>query len=170
MVENLKTTRYNDGSAIPTGLSGLTWEYTTSGAYAIYNNDPANKATYGMLYNWHAVNTGKLAPAGWHVPTDAEWTILTTYLGGDSIAGRVMKSINLWLNPNIGSTNSSGFTGLPAGWRDGFGSFGAIWNYGYFGRLRRIIQLMHGLAVCLAIIQMRLGTLTIRGVAILSVV
>jgi hypothetical protein len=63
MQENLKTTRYKDGTAIPTGLSDTAWENTTSGAYAIYDNNTANYTTYGKLYNWYAVNTGKLAPA-----------------------------------------------------------------------------------------------------------
>ncbi len=132
MAENLKTTRYNDGSAIPTGLSDAAWQNTTSGAYAIYNNDPSNNTTYGKLYNWYAVNTGKLAPAGWHVPTDAEWTTLTTYLGGTSVAGAAMKTTNLWLSPNTGATNSSGFTGLPAGNRYFNGSFYNFGGDGYF--------------------------------------
>ena len=74
--ENLKTTKYKDGTAIPTGLNDAEWANTTTGAYAIYDNNAANNTTYGKLYNWYAVNTGNLAPAGWHVPTDAEWTTL----------------------------------------------------------------------------------------------
>jgi uncharacterized protein (TIGR02145 family) len=115
MAENLKTTRYNDGTAILTGLSNADWQITTSGAYAIYNNDPANNTTYGKLYNIYAVKTNKLAPAGWHVPTYTEWTTLTTYLGGEAVAGGKMKATTLWSSPNTGATNSSGFTGLPAG-------------------------------------------------------
>jgi uncharacterized protein (TIGR02145 family) len=119
MKENLKTTRYKDGTTIPTGLSNAAWQATTSGAYAIYNNNAANNTTYGKLYNWYAVNTGKLAPAGWHVPTDAEWTTLINYLGGEAVAGGKMKATTLWSSPNTGATNSSGFTGLPAGAWDG---------------------------------------------------
>ena len=91
---------------------------------------------YGMLYNWYAVNgdsgsgTKQLAPVGWHVPTDAEWTTLTTYLGGTSVAGGKMKSTRTeptpaprWLSPNTGATNESGFTGLPGGYRNAVGSF-----------------------------------------------
>ncbi|MBK9328438.1 MAG: fibrobacter succinogenes major paralogous domain-containing protein [Sphingobacteriales bacterium] len=133
MKENLKTTRYNDGSAIPTGLSNTAWQNTTSGAYAIYDNNAANNTTYGKLYNWYAVNTGKLAPAGWHVPTDAEWTTLTTFLGGELIAGDKMKATTLWTAyTGITNTNSSGFTGLPAGNRYYNGSFDVIGLSGYF--------------------------------------
>ncbi len=130
MKENLKTTRYNDGTAIPTGLSDAAWQNTTSGAYAIYDNNAANNTTYGKLYNWYAVNTGKLAPAGWHVPTDAEWSTLTNYLGGVVVASGAMKATTLWNSPNTGATNSSGFTGLPAGFRSINGAFN---NIGYFG-------------------------------------
>lgn len=132
MAENLKTTRYNDGTAILTGLSNADWQSTTSGAYAIYNNDPANNTTYGKLYNSYAAKTNKLAPAGWHVPTYAEWTTLTTFLGGESIAGGAMKAITLWISPNTGATNSSGFTGLPSGYRNINGTFSDIGFYGYF--------------------------------------
>ena len=135
MKENLKTTRYKDGTAIPTGISDAAWQATTSGAYTIYDNNAANNTTYGKLYNWYAVNTGKLAPAGWHVPTDAEWTTLTTYLGGESVAGDKMKATTLW-TPYTGiiNTNSSGFIGLPAGDRnyvgtfDGIGVGGSFWS------------------------------------------
>ncbi len=132
MAENLKTTRYKDGSAIPTGLSDAAWQATTSGAYAIYDNNVANNTTYGKLYNWYAVNTGKLAPAGWHVPTHAEWTTLTTFLGGESVAGGAMKATTLWNSPNTGATNSSGFTGLPAGYRYYSGAFTNVGYDGHF--------------------------------------
>lgn len=127
MVENLRTTRYNDGTAISTGLSNVDWQSTSSGAYANYNNNVDD--TYGKLYNWYAVNTGKLAPTGWHVPTDAEWTTLTSYLGGESVAGGAMKATTLWDSPNTNATNSSGFTGLPAGVRFDFGFYDGIGKY-----------------------------------------
>jgi uncharacterized protein (TIGR02145 family) len=118
MAENLKTTRYKDGTTIPTGLSNAAWSATTNGAYAIYDNNAANNTTYGKLYNWYAVNTGKLAPAGWHVPNDAEWTTLTDYLGGEAVAGDKMKATTLWTPfAGITNTNSSGFAGLPGGTR-----------------------------------------------------
>lgn len=139
MVENLKTTRYNDGTIISNGLDNAAWRDAVVGAYCIYDNNVANNTTYGKLYNWYAVNTGKLAPTGWHVPTDAEWTTLTTYLGGETVAGGKLKSTsNLWSAPNTGATNSSGFTILPAGLRnfaDGkfyyIGMFTEFWSSTY---------------------------------------
>jgi uncharacterized protein (TIGR02145 family) len=123
MVENLKTTRLNDGTAIP-WVSDTSWQSLSSPAYCYYSNDITWKDIYGKLYNWWAVNTGKLAPAGWHVPTDAEWTTLITYLGSDSIAGGKLKSTGtvesitgLWFSPNTGATNTTGFTAYPGGYR-----------------------------------------------------
>lgn len=121
MVENLKTTRYNDGSTIPTGLNYTDWNATSNGAYVIYKNSVFpdtvyNNTIYGKLYNWYAVNTGKLAPTGWHVPSNNEWVTLSNYLGGDSISGGKMKATILWSASNKGgATNSSGFTAVPAG-------------------------------------------------------
>ena len=93
MVENLKTTKYNDGTAIPLVTDSTAWLNLTTPGYCWYNNDAATyKNTYGALYNWFTVNTSKLAPSGWHVPTDAEWTTLITYLGGETVAGGQMKS------------------------------------------------------------------------------
>lgn len=92
MKQNLKTTHYNDGTTIPTG--NIAWQSTTSGAYVVYNNDNTNNATYGKLYNWHAVNSGKLAPKGWHVASEAEWLTLINYLGGQYTACSVMLSGN----------------------------------------------------------------------------
>ena len=134
MSENLKTTRYNDGSAIITGLSNINWSTTTTGAYSIYHNNASNENnTYGKLYNFYAVFTGKLAPVGWHVPTDAEWTTLITYLGGESVAGDKMKSTSSLWPPFLGivNTNSSGFTGLPGGYRLLNGLFDNIDINGY---------------------------------------
>ncbi len=123
MVQNLKTTRYNDGTSIPTNLDNTEWEFATSGAYSIYDDSIQNNNTYGKLYNWYAVNTGKLAPKGWHVPTESEWITLTINLGGETIAGGKMKSTNLWNNPNSGATNSSAFNALPAGGRASLGLY-----------------------------------------------
>lgn len=80
MVENLKTTKYNDGTSIPSVTEGADWASLTTPGYCFYYNDLAYKSTYGALYNWYTVNTGKLAPEGWHVPTDAEWTTFEKYL------------------------------------------------------------------------------------------
>ena len=132
MAENLKTTHYKNGAAITyPGADNTAWQNNTTGAYAWYNNDSVTySATYGALYNWYAVNTGNLCPTGWHVPTDAEWTTLTTYLGGESIAGGKLKATTLWSPPNTGATNSSGFTALPGGYRYGNGKYFSIGYYG----------------------------------------
>ena len=135
---NLTVSKYRNGDNIPTGLNNIQWGSTTSGAYAIYNNVVANDALYGKLYNWYAVNDSRgICPTGWHVPSDAEWTTLTDFLGGTSAAGGKMKSTATqptsggWIAPNTGATNSSGFTGLPGGGRAASG--GAFFDLGYVG-------------------------------------
>ena len=123
-VENLKTTKFNDGTAILTGLDSAAWVNNTTGAYSIYKDNPTNDTLYGKLYNWSAVNTGKLAPTGWHVPDTTEWNTVATTLGGADVAGGKMKSTSsLWQATNVGATNSSGFTGLPGGNRSRNGYF-----------------------------------------------
>jgi uncharacterized protein (TIGR02145 family) len=131
-VENLNTTHYNDGTAIPNVTNTSSWSNLTTGAYCWYNNSSSNMSTYGALYNWYAVNTGKLAPKGWHVPTDAEWDTLTEYLGGINAAGEAMKDTGTvyWDSPNEGAANSSGFSALPGGYRKADGTF---YNIGYSG-------------------------------------
>jgi uncharacterized protein (TIGR02145 family) len=130
MEENLKTTKYNDGSAIPLVADDTAWSNLSTPGYCWYNDSIKYKNIYGSLYNWYAVNTGKLCPTGWHVPTYAEWHTLITYLGGGGIAGGKMKEScsTHWYSPNTGTTNSSGLTFLPGGYRvydDGtFGSLG----------------------------------------------
>jgi uncharacterized protein (TIGR02145 family) len=132
MQQNLAVTKYRNGDPIPTGLSNTTWQNTTSGAYAIYDNVAANNTTYGKLYNWYAVNDSRgLCPTGWHVPSDAEWTTLATSLGGSSVAGGKMKSTTGWTSPNTGATNESGFTALPGGYRDLNGTYNDIGTSGY---------------------------------------
>jgi len=118
MAENLKTTKYNDGTDIPLVTDGVAWAALSTPGYCWYNNDKAaNKATYGALYNWYTVNTGKLCPIGWHVPANAEWTVLIDFLGGENIAGGKMKEEGFvhWASPNDEATNESGFTALPGG-------------------------------------------------------
>jgi uncharacterized protein (TIGR02145 family) len=135
MSENLKTTHYNNGDPIPTGLSNDTWYNTTTGAYAVYEDNPAYGDVYGNLYNWYTVDDDRgVCPLDWHVPSDEEYTILTDFLGGTSIAGGKMKEAGLshWNSPNTGATNESGFTGLPAGFRNYDGSYNIMGNYGYF--------------------------------------
>lgn len=137
MAENLKTTHYNDGSAIPNVTDNTTWTGLTTGAWCNYNNDLINNSTYGKLYNWYAINTGKLAPNGWHIPTDQEWSNLINHLGSQS--GKNMKSTsNLWsnqTNTNFCNDNSSGFSGLAGGYRAVFNNillFGNLSHVGYW--------------------------------------
>ena len=135
MVENLKTTKYRDGTSIPNVTGNTAWSILTTGAYCDYNNTPSNSATYGRLYNWYAATDAhNIAPTGWHVPTDAEWSTLTTYLGGESVAGGKLKEIGTthWTSPNTGATNETGFTALPGGYRDYGGTFYGIGDYGYW--------------------------------------
>jgi uncharacterized protein (TIGR02145 family) len=142
--DNLATDQYRNGDFIPTGLDDATWFTTTSGAYAIYDDDPANDVTYGKLYNWYTtVDSRGLCPTGWHVPTDCEWMYLEGSLGmsvtdQESVfqrgtnEGAALKATTGWPPPlgtgapNTGATNSSGFTAFPGGYRDG-------WGYGYIG-------------------------------------
>ena len=122
MAENLRVTRCNDSTAIPLVTNSTAWEALSTAGYTWYNNGAFD---YGALYNWYAVNTCNICPTGWHVPNDAEWTILTDYLGGLSVAGGKMKETGLanWFNPNTGATNESGWTGLPGGYRNHNGTF-----------------------------------------------
>jgi uncharacterized protein (TIGR02145 family) len=131
MAEDLKTTKYNDGTPIPNVTDNAAWSKLTIGAYCWYNNDTSNKTTYGALYNWYAINTGKLCPKGWHVPTVLEWNTLINYLGSDSVAGGKLKEIDTlhWLSPNLGATNRTGFTALPGGCRNYKGEFVTIGLY-----------------------------------------
>ncbi|HET9571019.1 MAG TPA: fibrobacter succinogenes major paralogous domain-containing protein [Bacteroidales bacterium] len=121
MVENLRTTKYRDGTSIPNVTEATQWRVLTTGAYCDYNNAVGNSTTYGRLYNWYAVsNSPSIAPTGWHVPTDAEWATLTTYLGGMNVAGGKLKEAGTahWVGSNTGSTNESGFSALPGGCRN----------------------------------------------------
>jgi uncharacterized protein (TIGR02145 family) len=128
--ENLKTTRYNNGSPIPNVTSNSDWGTLTSGAYAWYeNNEATYKNTYGALYNWYAVNTGNLCPAGWRVPTDEEWTTLTNYAGGGGKLKNTRTAPDAhprWESPNTGATDEYGFAALPGSYRSYDGSFGDV--------------------------------------------
>ncbi|HBE42419.1 MAG TPA: hypothetical protein DDW27_14690 [Bacteroidales bacterium] len=120
MTENLRTTKYNDNTAIPLVRAGDIWNRLASPAYCWYDNDSLdNKPDYGALYNWYTVASGKLCPSGWHVPTDNEWIILSDLLGGENIAGDKLKEEggNHWVNYSTASNNVSGFTALPGGGR-----------------------------------------------------
>jgi uncharacterized protein (TIGR02145 family) len=134
---NLKTTRYRNGDTISAGLIDSLWANTTSGAYAIYNNEPVNDGLYGKLYNNYSVTDSRgLCPIGWHVPSEGEWDALVGHVGGYFVAGGSLKSMATqptlggWTLPNIGATNSSGFTALPGGVRSHIGEFYAMLNSG----------------------------------------
>ena len=144
--ENIRSENYENGDAIPSNLSDSEWENTLSGAVAVFgegisecvNYSPDGDACdevwslteYGRLYNWYAVDDARgLCPSGWHVPTDAEWTILTDHLGGASVAGGQMKTDYGWYDGGNG-TNSSGFSGLPGGYRNSHGDWRGAGNYG----------------------------------------
>jgi uncharacterized protein (TIGR02145 family) len=130
MAENLKTTKYNDDTAIPLVNDNTSWIILTSPAYCWYNNEITNKVTYGALYNSFTINTGKLCPAGWHVPSHVELTNLESYLG-ENVAGGELKDTTLWESPNTGGTNRTGFTALPGGFRTY--DDGSFYNIGYNG-------------------------------------
>lgn len=136
MAENLRTTSYANGDPIPNIQNGSQWQMITYGAWAHNNNDSYLENPYGKLYNWKAVaDPRNVCPTGWHVPSDAEWTVLTDYLGGESVAGGKMKSTGTqyWQSPNTNATNESGFNGLPGGRRDNSGSFDAYEGVGIKG-------------------------------------
>jgi len=118
MAENLRTTKYRNGDPIPEITDLNQWKNLTSGAYCNYNNEAEFAAIYGRLYNWFAVNDVRnLAPEGWHVATDNDWTTLISYLGGNNVAGGKLKEAGLthWNSPNSGATNESGFSAVPGG-------------------------------------------------------
>lgn len=135
MKENLRVTRYRDGSTIPLDESGgvagnstgEAWSAHTTGARTIYANTSDNLPTYGYIYNWHAAaDTRGLCPSGWHLPTDNEWATLVTGLGTNPGGKLRSTGTSLWLSPNTGATNESGFSALPGGIRSDRGDFGGI--------------------------------------------
>jgi uncharacterized protein (TIGR02145 family) len=126
MAENLRTTTLNDGTPIPHVTDNTEWALSKSAAYCWYNNDENQyRDIYGALYNWYTVETEKLCPSGWHVPSEEEWSILVDFLGGNAAGGGKLKQTGLdyWQSPNYGASNSTGFTALPAGNRRSHGVF-----------------------------------------------
>jgi len=124
--ENLKVTKLNDGAAIPLVTDNIEWRDLSTPGYCWFENNPAAyKEIYGGYYNWYAVNTKKLCPVGWHVPSDAEWTLLTDFLGGQYVAGGRMKEAGTshWVAPNTDATNDTDYTALPGGNRGYDGTF-----------------------------------------------
>jgi len=150
--QNLNVSKYTDGTPIPQVTDPIEWDNLTTGAWCYYNNTTANGTTYGKLYNWYAVAgiydaasaanqalRKKLAPTGWHIPSDTEWTQLIDCLGGETVAGGKMKATGtiqigngLWQDPNTDATNVSGFTGLPTGYCYYNGTFSGIGTRGCF--------------------------------------
>ena len=132
MSENLRTTKYSDGNAIPNVTDGGEWVDLEIGAWCHFDNDSSQyEATYGKLYNWYAVETGKLCPTGWHVPTDVEWTELTDYLGSNGHDGAALKATSGWEDFGNGNgTDDYGWGGLPGGLRDNYGNFRNIGGFG----------------------------------------
>jgi uncharacterized protein (TIGR02145 family) len=129
LTENLKTTTYNDGSAIPLVTDSIAWMNLSTPAYCWYRNDESYfNFGYGALYNWYVINTGKLCPAGWYIPMDADWTTLVSYLEGDPYAAEKLKESGSlhWNIGMMGGSNTSGFTALPAGIRDGISQFNGV--------------------------------------------
>jgi uncharacterized protein (TIGR02145 family) len=135
MTENLNVSTFRNGDEIPEVRTDEEWRKAGENqqpAWCYYNNDPKKGAEYGKLYNWYAVSDSRgIAPVGYHIPSDAEWTILSDYLGGEVAAGTKMKSISGWENEGNG-TNSSGFSGLPGGFRHSNGTFNSN-SIGYSG-------------------------------------
>ena len=117
---NLNVSHYRNGAVIPQVTDPTAWAALTTGAWCYYSDNTTNGTIYGKLYNWYAVNDSRgLAPDGYHIPSDSEWTTLTTCLGGESVAGGLMKETGTtnWTTPNTSATNTSGFSGLPGGCR-----------------------------------------------------
>ncbi len=136
MAENLKTTKYSTGDDIPEVTGASDWMGLSTGAYCYFDNNPDNAIIYGCLYNWQAVIDNRNAcPANWHVPSDAEWIVLSSFLGGEAIAGGKMKEPGTvhWFSPNVGATNESGFNIIAGGSRsygnfDSMGYGGSFWS------------------------------------------
>jgi uncharacterized protein (TIGR02145 family) len=155
--QNLNVSKYSDGTPIPQVQNATQWANLTTGAWCYYENNTANGPIYGKLYNWYAVAgiydaasasnpalRKKLAPTGWHVPSDGEWSSLINCLdpnsdGGNNFntaggkmkaTGTIQAGTGLWQDPNTQATNASGFTGLPAGYRASSGTFDGVGNYG----------------------------------------
>ncbi len=135
MVENLNVDKFRNGDSIPEVKTKDEWKKAgdeKKPVWSYYNDNPYNGRPYGKLYNWYAVNDSRgLAPEGWRIPSDKDWSTLTDFLGGESVAGKKMKSSNLWTESESG-TNESGFLGLPGGCRNSFATFDQIGDYAYW--------------------------------------
>lgn len=117
--QNLKTTKFNDGSLIPFVANNKEWAELQNPSYCYTNN-----MEYGALYNWFAASSEKICPKGWHVPSESEWSVLVATIGGELMGGELKEKDTIhWEAPNLDATNSTGFTALPAGYRAGDGAF-----------------------------------------------
>jgi uncharacterized protein (TIGR02145 family) len=143
MAENLRTTRFNDGTAIPEVADFTEWTNNNSFAWCSYENDTINERIYGKLYNGYAIDsTSKICPEGWHIPTNPEWEILISFVNQNASAlkstGTLQNGDGLWDNPSIEGTNNSGFNALPSGYRGPSGAFYLVnslsnwWSYYYY--------------------------------------
>jgi uncharacterized protein (TIGR02145 family) len=135
IAENLKTTRYNDGSPIPLVSDNAEWQNSNTASYCWYSNDKnLYFDTYGALYNLYAIKTEKLCPEGWHVSNYDEWNQLCNYIGGFADAGGKLKEIGIsnWQTPNTGATDSYKFTARPGGFRGDDGFFYELGRFGYW--------------------------------------
>lgn len=133
--ENLKVTHYCNGDSIPYFKYEKVTYHFSAGRQCDYENKPDNSKIYGKLYNFYTtIDKRNLCPVGWHVPSDNEWTTLSNYLGGDSVAGGQLKSTDtsFWQSPNVGATNKTGFTALLGGAYYTIGAFSSINSYGYW--------------------------------------
>lgn len=134
MKEDLKTTHFNDGSAITMVGDYEAWTKNKSTSFCFYNNDTVNKANNSSLYNFYTVASNKICPQGWHVPSAAEWEILSNNLSGTEFAGGFLKEkgSDHWKSPNTDATDLVGFKALPGGYRSYNGSFSLIGKSGYW--------------------------------------
>ena len=135
--KNLNTSKYKNGVSIPRVTDPTQWSNLTTGAYCSYNNDPANDAIYGKLYNWYAVHdtiNGGISPSGWHIASKAEWDTLINCLGGRSIAGGKLKETGLahWDSTEVSVSNMIGFSSIGNGNRDSTGTYLSLKKIGYY--------------------------------------
>jgi len=140
MAENLNVSTYRNGDAILTNLVDSIWSSTDQGAWSYYNDNENFACPFGKLYNWLAVTDPRgVCPVGWHMPSDDEWSVLVDSLGSFALVGVMLKTTGeleegtgLWRSPNQNASNSTGFSGLPGGFRNSVNNYGAKDGYGYY--------------------------------------
>lgn len=149
MLKNLSVSTFRDGVSINNLTSSTSWKYTTNPARCYYNNDSANDAVYGQLYNWYAVAMGNLSPEGWHVASVSEWQALVSYLaskskyccnGNNTYLAKSIASNDLWatygitcgVGNDLSANNKTGFTGKPSGYRSSTGGFNNLTYNAYW--------------------------------------